>query len=440
MSDSASAVPGFRPWTPRTSRAVPPSPQRTAAEAARRQQLAAQAAALQAGTPEAAPRSPAPPPANISRAPIDKTEALKTLGLYRKSVRMQPVPTSYKPQRVPCPIAFPWAPEQHLTKLSRTVSREWSQVLESVSTSSLAGGRLHSSQGRNLKRIVEELRKHCYLKLDSQGRPAQVREQVVQVVDGESYCFARQECGMSPATFYRALAHPLAHLFVRTQKVQREEEGTQTRRNVATLFSVALYEPEMPADLETAFWAEAVQQEEVIFAVSDSTSQDARTKGSPLNTQKQKGACGKLTDRLGGASDSSQGEEARQELLGWIDSAALISKAGDRVDPSDHNLEGCIDRLRNANPEMWELAVQIAVHHDEPQAHVVAAVGYYKALIHLGVPTVRRWIKRMEKWRLKGQRIETPGKLLMHHLNREARAATGFPISDLGTELGQYVT
>lgn len=54
----------------------------------------------------------------------------------------------------------------------------------------------------------------------------------------------------------------------------------------------------------------------------------------------------------------------------------------------------------------------------------MAAVGYDKALVRLGVPTVRRCIKRLEKWRAKGQRIETPGRLLMHHLNREARAAS----------------
>ncbi|QLG13340.1 hypothetical protein HLB42_20660 (plasmid) [Deinococcus sp. D7000] len=151
-------------------------------------------------------------------------------------------------------------------------------MLASVSTTSLAGGKLYASQGRNLKRIVEELRKHCYLKLDEAGRPAQV----VQIVDAERYCFARCECGMSPATFYRALEHPLAHLFLRTQKVQREEEGAQARRNVATLFTVALYKPEMPVELETEFWAEQVQQGDIFFAVLDSNSQDDGTKGSPL--------------------------------------------------------------------------------------------------------------------------------------------------------------
>ncbi|SMB81081.1 hypothetical protein SAMN00790413_04455 [Deinococcus hopiensis KR-140] len=418
------------------------SDQEVITEAVRKQQLNAQAQALLAGHPEAAPKSQRPlgsAPTN-TRAPVSQQEALKALGLYRKSVRARPVPTGYRPQKTYQPVTFPWAPTQHLTKLSRSVSREWSQVLESVSTTSLTGGKLYASQGRNLKRIVEELRKHCYLKVDEAGRPAQVREQVVQIVDGERYCFARCECGMSPATFYRALEHPLAHLFIRTQKVQREEEGTQTRRNVATLFTVALYEPEMPVELEMEFWAENVQEVDVFFSVLDSNYQDESIKGSPLTTQKQGGACGKLTDRLGGASaDHQSAEEARQELLGWIDSAALISRAGDRVDLDDDTLGGCIDRLRNSNPAIWEIAVRIAVHHDEKETHMVAAIGYYKALVHLGVPKVRYWTKRLEKWRMKGQRIETPGRLLMHHLNREARAATGFPIRDLGTEPGQFM-
>ena len=64
-------------------------------------------------------------------------------------------------------------------------------------------------------------------------------------------------------------------------------------------------------------------------------------------------------------------------------------------------------------------------------------MGYYKALVHLGVKTVRYWVQRLEKWQLKGQRVDTPGKLLMYHLNREARKATGFNIRDLGTEPGQ---
>ncbi|WP_139322900.1 hypothetical protein [Deinococcus marmoris] len=104
------------------------------------------------------------------------------------------------------------------------------------------------------------------------------------------------------------------------------------------------------------------------------------------------------------------------------------------------SLEGCLDRLRDANPQLWEFAVQIAIHHDDPATHAVAAIGFYKALVHLGVKEVRRCIQRLEKWRLKGQKIETPGRLLMHLLNEKARAATGFNIHDLGTEPSSVIS
>lgn len=362
-----------------------------ATEQARRQQLAAQAHALLAGTPEAAPRSQQPRllgSAPTRRPPVDRLEAVKALGLYRKSVKMRPVISGYTPKKVWKPIVFPYTPEQSLTKLSRDVSREWVQVLTSVSSTSLAGGRLDGSQGRNIIRIIEELRKHCYLTVDSEGRPTQVREQVVQVVDGSQFCFAR-ECGMSARTFYRALRHPLAHLFIRTQKVQYVEAETQARRNCATLFSVSLYEPVMPADLEAAFWSEAVEMDGE-FIVSDFNCHFDPTKGRPLPNQKQNVACGQLTTRPAGASGHALDGQAREEFLSWIDSAALTSRTPQSpVDLADTELEGCIDRLQNLNAGLWEFAVQIALHHDEPTQYAVAAVGYYKALIHVGVGRVR---------------------------------------------------
>ncbi|QLG13383.1 hypothetical protein HLB42_20280 (plasmid) [Deinococcus sp. D7000] len=411
------------------------TPERLATEATRRAFLEAQKAALLAGQPQAAPRiAPAAP---LTRLPIDPTEALKAAGLYRKSIRAQPVPSGYTPTKTFWPVMFPYKAGQYLTKLSRSVSRDWRMILTGISTTSLAGGRLTGSQGLNLIRIVEELRKHCYLKISEDGRPLQSREQVVQMVGGR-FCFAR-ECGMSEATFYRALKHPLAHLWLRSQKVQRIDEGTSARRNAATLFSVTLYEPVIPADLEDAFFAESVQEPE-IFVVPDFNSQLDRTKRSSTTTQEQRD-CGKLD----GDSGASLAEKAREDLLRCLDGAALISRAGERgtlsptLDPVTSSLEGCLDRLRNANPELWEFAVQIAIHHDDPATHAVAAIGFYKALVHLGVKVVRRCIQRLEKWRLKGQKIETPGRLLMHLLNEKARAATGFNIHDLGTEPGSVV-
>lgn len=410
------------------------SPERLAKDQAAQARLNLQRASLLAGSAQATRRAELPV-APAARAPVDRLEAIKALGLYRKSVRMRPVISGYTPKKTWTPVVFPYRAGQHLTRLSRDVCREWVQVLTGVSGTSLAGGRLDGSQGRNLIRVVEELRKHCYLKLDDDGSPAQVREQVVQVVDGGQFCFAR-ECGMSASTFYRALRHPLAHLFVRTQKVQRIEADSEARRNCATLFSVALFEPVMPEDLEAAYWSEQVELAGE-FVVPDFTCQADGTKGRPLTTQKQNAACGKLTTYLQGASANAYEGQAREDFLRWIDSAALLTRAGHQnpVDLGESGIGGCIDRLRTLNPGLWEYAVQIAIHHDAPESHAVAAVGYYKALIHVGVERVRYWVQRLEKWRLKGQEIETPGKLLTHHLNREARAATGFNLRDLGTEV-----
>ncbi|WP_342667673.1 hypothetical protein, partial [Deinococcus frigens] len=349
--------------------------QRLATEATRRAFLDAQVAALRAGHPEAAPRAIRCPAPTTTRSPVDTTEALKAVGLYRKSIRAKPVMSGYTPTKTFWPVAFPYKAGQYLTKLSRSVSCDWRMILTGISTTSLAGGRLTSSQGLNLIRIVEELRKHCYLKVSEDGRPMQSREQVVQMVGGR-FCFAR-ECGMSETTFYRALKHPLAHLWLRSQKVQRLDKDTAARRNAATLFSVALYEPVIPEDLEAAFFAESVQEAE-IFVVPDFNSQGETTKGSSTTAQRQSN-CGKLTASLSGASSAG---EAREDLLRCLDGAALLARAGERG---------------NVSPN------------------------------------------RLEKWRLKGQKIETPGRLLMHLLNEKARAATGFNINDLGTEPGGVV-
>lgn len=410
------------------------TPERLATEASRRAFLEAQKAALLAGQPQAAPRGP--PTSLTTRLPIDPTEALKAVGLYRKSIRAKPVLSGYTPTKTFWPVMFPYKAGQHLTKLSRSVSRDWRLILTGISTTSLAGGRLTSSQGLNLIRIIEELRKHCYLKVGEDGRPLQSREQVVQLVGGK-FCFAR-ECGMSEATFYRALKHPLAHLWLRSQKVQRTDGDTAARRNVATLFSVSLYEPVIPADLKAAFFAERVQQSQPVVVPRDAHPE---TTARSIPDQ-QPGGWSRPTAPPGEAFPAGS---ARADLLRCLDGAALISRAGERdplpptLDQMTDRLEACVDRLRDANPQLWAFAVQIAIHHDDPATHVVAAIGFYKALVHLGVGAVRRCIQRVEKWRLRGQPIQTPGRLLMHLLNKQARAATGFNIHDLGTEPGRVL-
>ena len=422
----------------------PPSEEQLIREQKSRENLDRQARMLTSGT-SASQRKEVisrPPEVAGQEREITAGEALKALGLSRRNLRMRPVVSGLKPHRTPRPQVFPYDPRQALTRLSRKVSREWVAVLTGVSTASLAGGKLNGSQGRNLIRIVEELRQHCYLRVDGSGRPLEVREQVVQVVGGEQFCFARQ-CGMSEATFYRALAHPLAHVFLRTQKVQRVDGETQARRNVATLFSVTLYEPEMPEQLEEAFWAESITIPQEIV-VSDFSSQGESTKGRLQNTQEHRGACGKVTSHLEGARLEGSSDEARDRFLAIIDGAALGSLKAQRqearVDLADLGLKGCIDRLRNQNPGLWEFAAHIAIHHDEPAAHAMAAVGYYKALIHLGPQRVTYWVQRVERQRLQGRRIDTPGRLLTCMLNKETRAATGFNIRDLGTESWQYMS
>ena len=434
---------------------ISPTPDQLAREAEAKHRNRVFAAALLAGQspeearakvvaasltrPHSQPEPVAAPPVVADELPKTHAEALKVLGLHGRHIRMRPVLTGYRPQRQLMPVAFPYQDGQQLTKLSRKVSRAWRALFTSVSTTSLAGGRLNGSQGRNAVAIIEHLRQKTYLKTDATGRPVQVREQTVEVVDGAQFSLAK-ELGMSPATFYRALQHPLMHFFLRTQKVQRIEEGTNARRNVATLFSVSVYEPALPDDVETACYAEALDLG-VILLVSDSNSQDERAKGQPLESQKQKNSCGKLTEHLQGLSCGT----GRGVVLEWIDQAALITRAAEQkhrtpLDQLENSLKGCIDNCRETNPELWELAAHIAIYHDDPQQQAVAAVGYYKALIHLGTAKVRMWVKRLEKWRRKGQNITTPGRLLMHLLNKEARAATGYPISDLGTRRGELAT
>ncbi|WP_272977072.1 hypothetical protein [Deinococcus geothermalis] len=411
-----------------------PSEAQLLREAARRELLRAQFMARMGG--ETAPTSPVPA-RHRDTAPrlLSREDMLRGLGLHRRSVRAQPVLAHYEPPHVRTPVIFRWKPGQRLSKLARPVSAAWTQVLTSISTTSLAGGRLSGAQGRNLIAIVEELRKRCYLRVSGMGQPVQVREQVVLVVDGSEHCFARA-CGMSVATFYRALHHPLAHCFIRTQKVQRADAGRETRRNVGTLFTVAMFEPDLPAELDEAFYAEPVE-EPGVFVVPDSPSQFERTKERPLETQKPKGIVENSGANTKGLSFPAA--PVATHVQAWLDAAPLGTKGAGGVDAHGPDLKGCLDRLRMVRPDLWELAVQIAIHHDAPQTHAVAAVGYYKALIHLGVGAVRRCVQAVERYRMQGQTITNPGAVLMSHLNREARRVTGYNIRDLGTEKDQVL-
>lgn len=424
-------------------------------EEARRQQLAEQARLLATGaTAEevaaAGHASPAKPP--LSKAQLRKA-ALKELGLYRKSVKERPVAIGYTPTRTFKPVKFKYQAGQQLSRLSRGVSREWRKLLTSISSASVAGGKLLGSQGRNLIAIVEAVRKHCWLQTNDEGRPVEVREQVFVQVDGERYSFAEEECGMSASTFHRALQHPLAHLFLRTQKVQAvDDESGKAQRNVGLIVSVALYEPEVPADLEAAC-QEGDVDEGGVFIVQDFNCQLEPCKDSPLNSI-NKAACGKLmgqiTEGLSAASAASGGWSDPQRVRRWLDGASLASKAGenpsaDTLDSFDKiGFRGAAAAWQRDNAVEWETACQLAIEFDLEQAREVAATGYYKALIHLGMDVVREVVQRTQRWinqqERKGKVIETPGGLLMHHLNKKARAATGYNVRDLGMEMGSFTS
>lgn len=420
-----------------TGRLPTPSREQLLRDHMGRQTLERQRSALLAGVPAETLKGAGPVPARrVQTMPhlLTPVDHLKGLQLYRKSVRAKPVLTDYQPQTTWAPVMFKWNRGQRLTKLARPVGAAWVDVLTSISTTSLAGGQLRGNQGRNLVHIVQKLRALCYLRVDGQGRPVQVREQVKLVVEH----FARS-CGMSVSTFYAALRHPLAHLFLRTQKVQVIQEGSEARRNVATLFTVSMYEPEMPADLEVEFYAEPVETPGV-FIVSDYTYEIDRTKERPLTTLKQ-GEAPQIVENLGLSLPS-----AMSRVTSWLDSAPLGTKRADGVDLQTGELEGCLDRLRRSNPAIWEQAVAIAVEHETENAlqngkevYEIAAIGYYKAIVHLGMKTVIRCVKAVERYRQQGQTITNRGALLTGLLNREARAATGFNLRDLGTEKGQVL-
>ena len=388
----------------------------------------------------AAPAAPlAPAEASTPSAPLLPIDHLKALGLYRPSVRAMPVRTGYQVKTIRTPAIFPITPATRLGKLGRSVIPAWRQILTSVSSASVAGGRCHSSQGRNLITIIEEVRKRCYLKTDGAGQPQCIREQVVLTVEGETHGFARA-CGMSASTFYRALRHPLAHLFLRTQKVQREREGQ--RENVATLFSVSMFEPEVPVDLEAAFYAEGVEQAGVLV-VSDFTCQDATTKERPSLNQIQREPVENRTPVPG------LSEAAPIEIRQVVDSALLGSPARAAFDHSGKEgsaaaearaaAGGSLEIAAVRRPDFLQLARDMADFHDAPEIRDVATVGYYKALMYLDLQTVMAEVRVIARWRKQGQRITNSGALLMSLLNKKTRKQTGFNIRDLGLEPGRLV-
>ena len=126
----------------------------------------------------------------------------------------------------------------------------------------------------------------------------------------------------------------------------------------------------------------------------------------------------------------------------------MASKAGQN--PSAGTLDsfdkvgfrGAAAAWQRDNAVEWETACLLAIEFDREEAREVAATGYFKALIHLGMEAVRETVQRVQRWinqqERKGKVIETPGGLLMYHLNKKTRAATGYDVRDLGMEVGSF--
>ncbi len=367
-----------------------------------------------------------------------KDQIKQLFGFDRKNVKAAPVLTDYYPQTVSMPIVFRWKSGQYLAKLTRMLSSAWRMVLVGISTTSVKGGRITGAEGRNLIAIINTLRENGYLRAGVGDRPQQIREQVKMKAKDLA-----DLCGMSLCTLYRALKHPLAHLFIRTQKVQAIlSDGSH--RNISTLWTVSMYEPEMPADLKSVFWSEEVEQRG-FFAVSESHCQDDITKDRPLNTQYHKKAV-EIVENLSQEGLSSIQHNKKPSygmdfITKALDQTGVASKRNGEIDLSKVNLRGCLDRLAHADPINYDIAARLAIHLDSENAlqngnevYSVAAVGYYKALVWLGQGVVKEALAEIEKWAAKGQNITTKGALLMHFLNKTARAQFGCNIRDLSTE------
>jgi len=395
-----------------------------ARDALRHQALARQAAALLKGEtppptapPTDQPYSALPPvPASLSRV-----DALRRVWPLRKSVKARPLRAFHRPPTLAAPSTFAYhRTGGTLPELRRAgISREWQRLLTSVSTAGCAGGRVLGAQGRNLMRIVEGLRARCYLRVSELGRPLSAREQVVLVVEslgegGES--FAR-DLGMSPSTFYAALRHPLAHLWLRTQKVQATDAEGQ-RRNVATCFTVALYDPPIPEDVGAALFAETLE-EGGVFVIQDYICEDDRTKNNPITLTKNEVACGQPLPCHFGA------ENPVQE---WENAAVMPDRA--RAEFTDAREAGVSEGFHVMRPDLWELAGNIAVQVGEREPRA-ARVVYYRALLWLGYAAVRREYITVERAVRRGRDVRNQGAVLVTRLNRLARAAHGLNLREL---------
>lgn len=399
---------------------------RSLREQAAREKLRGQAALLR-GEVDASSLADVRRPTTSSAstlAPLpSRVDMLRTLFGWRKNVRARPVKVGARNPETRLPRAFPYhLGGRMLPKLARPVGECWLRLLTSISTNSLEGGRNLGSQGRNLAVIVEKLRSRCYVKVDGAGHILRVRESVILVVESREAggpSFARDVCGMSPDTFYRALNHPLAHLFVRTQKVQDTRDGQ--RVNLATRFTVAHLDPPIPADVMEACFTQPVD-EGGVFVVQDYVTQVASMNqdGTTRNSKAAVENLNPLNDRPG-----SRGDSAEKIVLAWEDGAALASPRTRHFEPRDETRETFPVKDR----DRWSKATEIALRLGEKKP-LSAALGYYRALGYLGEQVVRAAFQYVAR-RVALEHVRNPGAYLMTLLNKKARAITRFDLRDL---------
>lgn len=411
------AMEGLRPGSHHPARA-PVKDEAYYAE--RRRVLQAQLVARSQGAAQ-----PPAQPAEAANGPAQPVNLTPQVAFARLFGRWRPVRTSplikgTRPRSYNAPRTFLYHRTGCLPALARPLSPAWEAVLSRISTTSLRGGQLRGNQGRNLVLLINALRRRAYLRVDGEGRPLEVREATEVVIeDGRGGGFITT-LPFSRSTFYETLKHPLAHLLLRTQKVQVEERDG-ARRNVGTRITVALYDPPLPEVMDQVFaqaYAEAVEQPEVVVLAY--TSEVRRTRSRP-----------KLPYEIVGAVETA---ESVDNLLGQ-DWESKLHQADAELDAALHledNDEGTRQRefFPELVPELETLAQTLAIRCGEADPHR-AWKAYYKALLHLGAEEVKQAYRTTCQLWSAGKLRKSQGAYLTGILSHRCEARLGCKLSDL---------
>ncbi|MBB5235971.1 hypothetical protein [Deinococcus budaensis] len=337
-----------------------------------------------------------------------------------RPVRTSPLIKGTRPRSYNCPQTFLYHRTGKLPALARPLSPAWEAVLPRISTTSLRGGQLRGNQGRNLVLLVNALRRRAYLRVDANGQPLEVREVTEVVIEhGDGGGFITQ-LPFSRSTFYEVLHHPLAHLFIRTQKVQvQEPDGA--RRNVGTRLTVALYDPPLPEVIDQVFeqaYAEAVDAPEIIVLAY--TSEVRRTRSRPKHLYE--------------IVDPVETAETVDNHLGQARKTAL-HRADIEFDQAlqpeyDEGQTRQREDFPELDPELKALAQTLAIRVGEADPHR-AWKAYYKALLHLGAEEVKRAYRSTYQLWSAGKLRKSQGAYLTGILSHRCEAQLGRKLSDL---------